>query len=104
MDKLKECQKILELLISVIEANRDLQAGEDDRILDAEGLARKFFYHASSAIFLYRGTKIPELKISFVDPASINVLGRAGLETFLIFHHIFITPQSKAHKDFRYHS
>jgi hypothetical protein len=97
-----EYQRLLEVLIQVIEANRGVAAGDDDRILDAEGLALKFFFHAASALYLYRGTSLPEFGANFVDPGSINVLCRAALETFLVFHHVFVDPQSDDERDCRY--
>jgi hypothetical protein len=37
-------QRLLEVLIEVTEANKGVVAGEDDRVLDAEGLALKFVF------------------------------------------------------------
>lgn len=102
LNKEKEYIKLLEILIKIVEANKGIHAGSDDRVLDAEGLALKFFGHACSAIYLYRSTTIPEVKASFFDVGSINVLGRAALETFLVFHYVFVDPTSEQEKDFRY--
>ena len=54
-------QELLSLLIDVVEANKGVVAGDDDRVLDAEGLALKFVFHAASALYLYRSTSLPEL-------------------------------------------
>jgi len=97
-----EYQRLLEILIRVMEANKGVAAGDDDRILDGEGLALKFFVHAASALYLYRGTSLPEFSANFFDPGSINVLCRAALETFLTFHYVFVTPQSNDDRDCRY--
>ena len=99
--------KLLETLIKVAEANKGTALGEDDRLLDAEGLCKKFFGHATSALYLFRSTTLPSIKvtdrgISFFDPGSINVLGRAALESFLVFHYVFVEPRSDDEKDFRY--
>jgi len=102
MEKEKEYLRLLETLIKVIEANKGVAAGADNRVLDAEGLALKFFSHACSAIYLYRRTTIPEIMTSFFDVGSINVLGRAALETFLVFHYVFVEPSSDQERDFRY--
>ena len=70
-------QELLKLLIDVGEANKGVVAGNDDRVLDAEGLAIKFVFHAASALYLYRSsTSIPELGASFFDPGSVNVVCR----------------------------
>jgi hypothetical protein len=102
MEKEKEYLKLLETLIKVIEANKGVPAGPDDRVLDAEGLALKFFGHACSAIYLYTGTTVPEIMASLFDVGSINVLGRAALETFLVFHYVFVDPSSDQERDLRY--
>lgn len=95
---------LLRIFVRVVEANKGTPAGEDDRILDAEGLALKFFGHANSAFYLYKGTALPDIGADFIDSASINVLGRAALETFLVFHYVFVAPRSEDERNFRYMS
>ncbi len=100
--------KLLETLIIVAKANKDTVLGEDERLLDAEGLFTKFIGHAASALYLFGSTTLPDVKatdggISFFDPGSINVLGRAALESFLVFHYVFVEPRSDDEKDFRYY-
>lgn len=100
--------KLLETLIKVVEANKGTALGEDYRLLDAEGLCKKFIGHAASALYLFRSTTLPSVKvtergISFFDSGSINVLGRAALESFLVFHYVFVEPRSDDEKDFRYY-
>lgn len=95
-------QELLKLLIDIGEANKGVVAGNDDRVLDAEGLALKFVFHAASALYLYRSTSIPELGASFFDPGSVNVVCRAALETFLVFHYVFVEPKSDQDRDCRY--
>lgn len=95
---------LMDLFIRVVEASKDTPGGNDDRLLDAEALALKFFGHVSAAYYLYQGTVLPAVGANFVDPSSVNVLGRAALETFLVFHHVFVAPASEEDKDFRYMS
>lgn len=97
-----EYERLLKVLIEVTEANKGFVAGDDDRVLDAEGLALKFVFHAASALYLYRSTSLPEFGASFFDPGSVNVLCRAALETFLVFHYVFVEPQSDEDRDCRY--
>jgi len=92
--------RLLSVLLQVGEANRGLPAGEDDRILDAEGLAQKVIFHASSVLYLSRSTTLREIGASFFDPASMNVLGRAALEAFLVFHYVFVNPKSDYERTF----
>lgn len=95
-------QELLQLLIDVTEANKGVAGDDDDRVLDAEGLALKFVFHAASALYLYRSTSLRELGMSFFDPGSVNVVCRAALETFLVFHHVFVEPTSDQDRDCRY--
>jgi len=104
MDVEKNYLELMNTLVHVAEANAGQQVGSDDRILDGEGLAQKFLAHALSALYLYRATTIPELRASFFDAASANVLVRAALETFLAFHHVYHEPQTPAEQDGRYTS
>lgn len=104
MQSEEEYIRLLAALLHVGEASKGLPAGEDNRILDAEGLAQKCVLHASSALYLLRSTTLPEIGASFFDPASVNVLGRATLEAFLVFHYVFVMPSSESEKDFRYFS
>jgi hypothetical protein len=100
--KTEGLRRTTKIFIRTVEASEGIGAGADDRILDAEGLALKFFGHASAAFHLYQGTVLPHLGTNFIDVSSINVLGRAALETFLVFHHVFVSPTSEEEKDFRY--
>lgn len=50
MQSEQEYIKLPTVLIQVGEANKGLLAGGDDRILDAEGLAQKALFHASSVL------------------------------------------------------
>ena len=99
--------KLLNILVNVIEAGKGTPAGEDDRMLDAEGLGLKFFGHVSSALYIYRGTNIHDINLplnSFNDFTSLNIIARAAFETFLVFHHIYISPSTDGEKDFKYYS
>jgi len=102
MEKDQEYVSLLRIFACAIEANGGLPAGDDDFILDAEGLAVKCFFHASSCLYLSRSTTLPDLAASFFDTASINVLARATLESYLVFNYIFIEPQTEEEKRFRY--
>lgn len=105
MEKEQEYIKLLKILIDIAEANKGINAGADERNLDAEGLLTKFFYHAASILYLSKSTTLKDilnLPISFFDPASINILARSAIETFLVFNYVFIEPKSEKEKDFRY--
>lgn len=105
IEKEKEYLLLLDLLYQIIKESKGSPAGQDNRFLEAEALALKLVFHSASVLYLSRGTSIknlPSSKIDFFDPASINVLARAILETFLTFHYIFVAPKTNQMKDFRY--
>jgi len=73
--------KLLETLIKVVVVNKDTALGEDDRLLEAEGLCKKFIGHAASALYLFRSTTLRDVEvtdrgISFFDPGSIRTFGQ----------------------------
>jgi len=98
-----ELIRLLQLLIKVVEINTGKPIPNNDkRLFDAEGLAIKYFTHALSFLQLYRGTTIPELKANFFDPSSANVVARAALESFLVFHDIFLSTNAPDEKDLKH--
>lgn len=105
MENEKELLKVLDCFIKVAEAGKKTLAGKDNRLLDAEGLGFKIFSHSSAVLYLYRSTNIPDssiTNISFFDAASINVLGRAAIESFLVFQYIFVNNKDDEQEDFHY--
>jgi len=98
-----ELLKLLQLYIRVVEANKGQPIpNNDSRLFDAEGLAIKHLTHTLSFLQLYRGTKIPEFKVSFFDSSSANVVARAALESFLVFHDIFLNNNTPHETDLKH--
>ena len=105
MENEKELLKVIDSFIRIGEAGKKTPAGKDNRLLDAEGLGFKIFSHASSILYLFRSTNIPDssvTNISFFDAASINVLGRAAIESFLVFQYVFVNNKNNEQEDFHY--
>jgi len=100
----KDTLSLLEAFYIVLEANRGVPSDADDRVLDAEGVAMKCFFHASSCFYLHRSTTIPELGASFFDHASMSVLARATIEAFLVFQYVFVSPATENEREFRHQS
>jgi hypothetical protein len=103
MEDDREYLNILDLLYRIVEAGKEA-AQRDEMLADAESLARKFFCHCASVLYLSRGTNIsdfPSIKVAFFDSASVNVLARAALESFLTFHYIFAAPVSQTRRELR---
>jgi hypothetical protein len=89
-------------MLSVVESN------ERERLLDAHNLVNKFISHALTILNISNGTIVKDLpsfpKINFPDSVSIDVLTRAAMEAFLVFHWVFFTPKTKDETDYRYFS
>ena len=97
-----EYKILIEILLQCIEANKGVEAGSDDRILDAESLAIKLFNHSATIKYIYGGTPIPNHQKIFFDLPSLNVIARAIIENFLVFHYVYIQPKDKEEENFRY--
>ena len=99
--------KLLDLFAHVLAADNYSSFGDADdneRLSTARGLANKFIEHAVTVLYLSHGTNqdLPSFKFSFVDSASLDVLTRAALEAFLVFHYVFYVPTTKEGKNYRY--
>ncbi len=106
MEEDKEYLIILDLLFRVVDCNRGV-VQLNQKLFEAESLARKFFCHCASVFYLSRGTNIddfPSTKVGFFDVASINVLARATIESFLAFHYIFGSKVTEEERNFRFYS
>jgi hypothetical protein len=70
----------------------------------AEGLGQKVISHVLSAKYLYGGSVLKirgSMSKPFIDFASIFVLTRAAIETYLTFNYLFISPKSPVEHEFR---
>jgi hypothetical protein len=100
-----EFEALLELMYEVVQSLEGIEF-EDGRIPDVELLAYKLYSHAISSYWLYQGTRahVPKSAggTNFVDNASIIVLTRAALETYLSFYEVFIEPKNDDDFEFAY--
>ena len=90
-----EYSTLMDLFFQLVESQngRDLEAGQEWRN-DAQVLAVKLFRHLASMRYLAGGATVrapDDQEIPFVDHASVHVLARAALETYLVFFYIFGT-------------
>jgi hypothetical protein len=109
MNSVEEYVILLDLLakaISVTEVSSISDVSERERLTDAHNLANKFIEHALTIFYLSDGTIVKSLpsfnKVNFYDSASIDVLTRATMEAFLVFHYVFYAPTTAEEKDYRY--
>src|SRR5574341_1021531 len=99
-----EYLQLLDLMYEVAQSLKGKQV-TDGRLVDLEQLTGKFFYHAASIYWLRQGTKVPVPRsvvngASFFDTASVTVLARAALETYLTMFEVFFEPATD--DDFEY--
>ena len=109
IDYKSEYVKLLDLLARVNNANEGFSSSDisdGERLWYANILANKFTGHALTILHLSHGTVIQDLpsfpKHNFPDSASIDVLTRATMEAFLVFHYVFYAPTTAEEKDYRY--
>ncbi len=103
--------KLLDLFAKandVVDVSSISDAGERERLWYANILANKFTCHALTILHLSHGTVIQDLpsfsKHNVPDSASIDVLTRATMEAFLVFHYVFFAPTKADEKNLRYWS
>ena len=100
---------MLDLLARVINVVR-ISSIEDDnereRLLYSHNLANRFIQYALIQFHLCKAKiteALPSLgDVRVGDPASIDVLTRAAMEAFLVFHYVFYSPATGGEKDYRY--
>jgi hypothetical protein len=97
-----DTETLLGALGTAIDANKGLPSDSDEWLLDAEGLALKCLFHGRSTAQLNSETALPVAGANLLDVASMNVLARATIESFLTFHYVFAAPTESAAKEFRH--
>lgn len=104
MNDVSEYLRILQLYGQVVDSLKGFSPS-DRRLVYAQTLALKLFDHAASVYSLADGTDMsPILGMpgQFIHVASLEVLARAVLETYLLFHYIFVDPETDDEFEFRY--
>lgn len=78
---------------------------ERETLVFAEGLGQKIIHHTLSVRFLFESYQFATDKHLFVkqvDFASIAILTRAALETYLTLNYVFVSPKNDEEKEFRF--
>lgn len=109
MNSKEEFLILLDLLAQVINTVR-VSSIEDDnereRIIYSHNLANRFIQYALTHLHLCNAKRVETLPslgdVRVGDPASIDVLTRAAMEAFLVFHCVFYSPATEDEKDYRY--
>jgi hypothetical protein len=91
---------LCEALAVAMDGTPETPSDGDERNRDRAALAAKCLFHAASCLVLANGTPIRADLV--LDLSSINVLVRATLESALVFHHLFVSPQSPDQAEFRH--
>lgn len=84
---------LLDLFFELVEsqAEKKFEPGQE-WMNDAQVLAKKLYQHLISMRLIAEGTTVERdgnPKTSFVDHASVKVVARAALETYLVFYYIY---------------
>jgi hypothetical protein len=94
---------LLELTYQVVQSVDDIKL-PDPRWLDCQQLAAKLFFHASTVFSIRQGTKISlaNHEIDFYDFASIAVIMRSAIDTYLTMFEVFFEPCSDDEFEFNH--
>ncbi len=109
MDSKQELQVLIDILaqvISVVTVSSVADLTERERKTDAHNLANRFIQYTMTVLHLCNDRNSVNLPsfgdIRVLDPASIDILARAAMEAFLVFHHIYYSPSTGDEGEFRY--
>jgi len=100
---MKNYLPLLELTYQVIQSLDGIKT-PDTRWPDCQQLASKMFFHAATAFSIRQGTKIPlaNHKIDFYDFASLAVIMRSAIETYLTMFEVFFEPSNDDEFEFNH--
>lgn len=95
--------RIVRVFVNQSEAAKGIPSDDDERILYAETLAFKIVQHAVSSLVLFRGTAMDDFGFhtTYQDAFSVLGLTRMCHESYLLFNHVFVTPQTPEDHKFR---
>ena len=109
MNSRQELQGLIDILaqvISVVTVSSVADPTERERKTDAHNLANRFTQYAMTVLHLSddrNSVNLPSFgDIRVLDSASIDILARAAMEAFLVFHHIYHYPSTGDEGEFRY--
>ena len=96
---------ILDLTFQVVQS-LDGKPSPDPRLADCQHLAAKLFFHAATIYHLRQGTKAPLASLTngadFSDCASVAVITRSALETYLTMQEVFFEPVNEDEFEFNH--
>ncbi|MSP37912.1 MAG: hypothetical protein EXR70_05425 [Deltaproteobacteria bacterium] len=97
---------LLDLFIRLVQsqAGKKIETGEE-WLNDAQTLSIKLFRHLVSMQTLATGTTVKHnnpSSIFFIDHASVKVVARAALETYLVFYYLYGTADRRDISEFRH--
>lgn len=89
----KEYEELLDLFIQLVQSQAGNKiASGNEWMNDTQTLSIKLFRHLASMHIISTGSTIEHkgvAVIQFIDHASVKVMARAALETYLVFYYIF---------------
>ncbi len=106
MDFQDEYLQMLDLMYQVAQSLKG-KKHPDPRYHDCNRLALKLFFHAATIYWLRQGTKAPVPGPGgafFHDFASVSVITRTAVETYLTMYELFFEPVQEDEREFRHAS
>jgi hypothetical protein len=99
----RELEALIRSLAQVAQECQRLRPPGDSARYWALGFGLKLAHHAASSLTLLReGTSVTGSTTRMLDRTSLCVLARAGWETFLLFHNVFIDPDTDEERELRW--
>lgn len=99
-----DVSKMVSTLLQLGNVLDGMDSKDDPMRTNAHELYAKFFQHVVTAVFLRNSTILQEIPVSFVDTASINVVARSAMESFITYFYIYVLPSDRQTVEFRYWS
>jgi len=108
----KQCNELLDLLAYLHEVLAEEKVAVEEYEIMSEQLVIKFYLHGITICKISEGFKLtseyikhPNLsKVDFVDISSLLTVGRAQLETLLMYQHLYVNSQNRDEQKLRYFS
>lgn len=106
---LSEYMRLLDTLVHLHDTLAELKLRFPHWMSLSDNLITKFYLHSISYNTLLSGTVIksdfltgPITQARILDVSSARILQRAQIECFLMYHHLYVNPESDTEKEFRH--
>lgn len=108
---IKEYRELLDTLIYLHETLADLKIPMKNWQIYSDTLITKFFLHSNTLCVILSGINLESKHFQkeinnkkILDIPSSHVILRAQLECYLMYHHIYVNPESESEKELRFNA